>query len=408
MADTLVQVQQDQIDALKAKAAKADQLEEQMRNIQRGIDAPFLSADGVPNIWVPSDKFEQRRKTLENRVEFLRGVMTRDVKRIERAYPGYMEKANFNETTNAQGAYVVPEEWFNEIFSAVDEYGFAPRLFRQTTISKKTLHMHGRGTIAASFVAEGAAVTAHDASDFYSRTDVTAKLLKVAVKMTEEWGEDVDPYVINDITEEMSRALAQELDRVAFVGNTGSGDAFTGILNAVTSNVVYMGGANNSGKTAFSNISWTDLAPLISAVPSYRGNRMFIASDTVFQNLRTETAGASDKTPIWNRTAPMGMAGARGLEGLEGNTYWTPLDFPMIVVPDAVWNSSAANKAAVVFGDYSKYAVIGTRKQVTSKFFDQYYDGALNGQTEVIELSQRVAVAFPKEDAFAVLKTAAS
>lgn len=311
----------------------------------------------------------------------------------------YSSKANFNETTAAQGESAVPSVWVNEIFYAADNYGFARRMFNVVPMTTKTQKMLNGVGFSAAFVSEGAAATLSDSSNHFAQPTLTAKLCKVALLLSEELEEDAISDLIPYFTREMARAVAKAEDVEAFKG----GSAFDGICTITGANEVNMTGSNDG----FENVSWTDLVDLPAAVPTADlDNAVFVMPRSVWAYLRKETQ-TSTNVPIWNRESPADLAGQQGLQALGSNVRWTPLGYPAVVVPNDIWKTTAADTVAVAFGDFSRYAIFGDRKSLTEKTFNEYYNStALSGQNRVMEFSERVAIAWADEGAFATLHTA--
>lgn len=404
---------------LQEKLANVDELTSRLDELQTQLDATKEKAPRGTAPWFNANEKSHGTslrdpEAASHSVTYMKALAqgdTKKLKELQDSAPGlYLQKANFNETTSTQGGLGVPTPIEDAVYEAYEEYGYVQRLFRNVPMTSRTLGLARGNSISASFAAEGAAATLQDSTNFFTATTLTAKLAKAAALWTEELQEDANPAFIAHLMEEMGRGLAAEVDRVGFVGDVGgASDAFDGVTVVSNTNTVYLGGAVGSGNTAFANISWTDLVPMITAVPTGAlKDPCFVMPVSVFQALRVETATSSDKTPVFPATTPI-LAGQIGTSAVDRSTYWTPLGYKAVVVPDAVWNADGAGAAAAVFGDFGVHAVYGVRRGITAKTFDQYYNStALSGQNVVVEMSQRIGIAFPEPDAFAVLKTAAS
>lgn len=321
----------------------------------------------------------------------------------------YSQKAAFNEGTNAEGLYLVPDVWDQDIYRVRDDWGYARRMFRMRPLASKNLHLHTGKAVTASFYTEGVPATLQDAATFFSRNTVTAKWLRAALWWTLDVEEDAIPAMIDYLTTEIGIAIAAEEDRVAFNGDvSGNSDAFNGVLNISGTNTVYQGQAAGSGKTSFANVSWEDLVWLSSEVKTAGlRNAAFVTCRTVYNYLRVQKDDS--KRPIWMNEMPGDIAGTVGLESLAGSVRWTPLGYPMVVVPDDAWPADAANTPSVAFGDFNSYALFGERKGLIAQTFDQYYGGQqLSSTHRVLEFGERIAFGFPEPAAFGVLKTAGS
>lgn len=366
---------------------------------------------GLPGAFYANmEDYEQKQQYARDVLGYVKSIRNKDHMAIEKFYqqPGFVTKANFNETTDAQGGYLVPTIWDTDIAVVADQYGFARRMFRNYPMRTKTHNLHRGTTVIGSFTAEGTPPTPSDSANFFTRTALTAKRCSIAYIVTEEELEDAIPEFVAYMTRELGRGLAKIEDQVFWKGQVANGDAFDGLLYASGTNTVYMGDAIGSGKTAFSNISWTDLVNLQNSVKTGAlDNAVFVTNRTIFSYLRKEKD--TTNRPIWSQEMPMTLTGQQGLQALGASVRWTPLGIPMVVVPDDIWPTTAVSTPAVAFGDFSEYAYFGVRKGMTTKTFDQYYNSvALSGANFALEISERIGVAFPAPAAFGILKTAAS
>ena len=374
---------------LRQYAAK---LEKDARNIGRP-GSPFATK-GDFNDYVEKNRHIAQWMVASRNNDF------RTVEQLRSSAPEFYEsKANFNETTAAQGESAVPAIWINEIFLAADDYGFARRMFNVIPMTSKTAKLLNGSVLSAGFVSEGAAATLSDSSNHFAQPTLTAKLNKVALLFTEELEEDAVATLIPYFTREMARAIAKAEDTEAFKG----GSAFDGICTITGANEVNMTGSNDG----FENVSWTDLVDLPANVPTADlDNAVYVMPRSVWAYLHKEVT-TSTNIPIWNRNAPSDLAGQQGLSALGANVRWTPFGYPAVILPNDIWKASAADTVAVAFGDFSRYAIFGDRKQLTEKTFNEYYNStALSGQNRVMEYSERVAIAWADEGAFATLHTA--
>jgi HK97 family phage major capsid protein len=314
----------------------------------------------------------------------------------------YESKTSFNEGTAAQGGQLVPEVWDTQIRVVAEKRGFARRLYQNYPMSSHTVHLHRGTTASGAVVAEGVQPTTQTSASFFAATSLTAIRIAAGYIAFEELIEDAPAEFVAYMTRELGRGIAKKEDFLAFAAVTGT-DGIDGIATAAGTTVNMA-----ATKTAFSQVSWSDLIDLHAAVKTdVIDNAIYLTCRSVYAALRKEKDTAL--RPIWNQENPGDIVGHVGLQGLERNTVWTPLGIPMVVVPDDVWLASAASKTAVVFGDFSEYAIFGDRRGISTKVYTEYYDSvALPGGAQGIEISERCGFAYPAPAAFAKLVTAAS
>jgi HK97 family phage major capsid protein len=316
-------------------------------------------------------------------------------------------RAYFNETTSGEGAELVPTVWSGEIINVAEQFGYARSIANIYPMSGPSEKLFAGGSITAGMVGEQAAPTAVDAASFFSTTTLTAKTGAAAFLTTIELLKDAKPAYFAYLTRELGRAIAKLEDTQYFLGD-GTGNNHTGLINTSGVEVVYMGNASNSGKTAFSNISWKDLINLMLSVNvDVTGDAIFVAPQSVFGHLIKEVDAVNGR-PIWDFNAPLQAGKLQGGQGpLGSRQFWTPLGVPMLVVPDSLFPSSAANRAAVIYGDHRQFGYFGDLEGIGVETYKESYNGiALSGVRRLaVEITERFAIAFPAATAFGILKT---
>lgn len=319
----------------------------------------------------------------------------------------YITRANFNSGTTAQGGAVVPAFWVEEIMNYADRFGYARALAKIYPMRGNKEYLASSGNFTAAVVAEGSGLTVTDSSNFFTQTTLAAKKIVGGAILSIEQLEDATPAFLDYVVNGLGRAIAGKEDEQFFNGD-GNSPNFTGALNISGATVSYLGGANNSGKTAFSAISWTDLVNLRLSLNSTVGaNGVFVVPQSVFGYILKEQD--QQDRPIWNQLQPMDVP-ALGLTALEGNTYVTPFGRPMHVVPDSLFPSSAAAKGCALYADFSQFSVLGIREDIAVNEYTEYFGATGIGGTHQkgIEVVERIGIAFPAPTAIGVLKTSAT
>ena len=315
----------------------------------------------------------------------------------------YITRANFNTGTAAQGGAAVPQFWVEEIMSFADQFGYTRALAKIYPMRGKTENLVSSGAFTGAVVAEGSGLTLTDSASFFTATAMTARKLVAGAIVSEEQLQDATPAFLDYVVNGLGRALAETGDKQFFNGD-GNSPNFTGITGLSGTTVVRQGGANNSGKDTFGEISWTDLWNLRLGVNSGVGaNGVFVVPQSVFGFLMKETGGSR---PIFDMIRPIEIASI-GLTALQGNSYFTPTGRPMHVVPDSLFPTSAANTASAFYADFNQFSVMGVREDVTVNEYKEYFGATGLGGTHQkgIEVVERVAFAFPAPSAIGVLKT---
>lgn len=320
----------------------------------------------------------------------------------------YLTRANFNTGTAAEGGSAVPQFWVEEIMSFADRYGYARALAKIYPMRGKTENLTSSGAFTGAVVAEGSGLTLTDSTNFFTSTAMTAKKLVAGAIVSEEQLQDATPAFLDYVVNGLGRALAETEDKQYFNGN-GTPPNFTGILGTSGTTVSYQGGSSTSGKTSFANISWKDLINLRLSINSSVGaNGAFVVPQSVFGYLMKETDAVNGR-PIFDMVKPLDVPSI-GLTALEGNTYVSITGRPLHVVPDALFPTSAVNKASAIYADFSQFTVMGIREDITVNEYKEYFGATGLGGTHQkgIEVVERVAFAFPAPSAIGILKTSAS
>ncbi|MFM8759555.1 MAG: phage major capsid protein, partial [Methylophilaceae bacterium] len=274
----------------------------------------------------------------------------------------YITRANYNTGTNSQGGFAVPQFWVEDIMSYADKFGHARSLAKIYPMRGKTENITSSGSFSAAIVSEGSSLTLTDSSNFYTGTSLTAKKIVGGCIVSEEQLRDATPAFLDYTINGLAQAVAEAEDKQFFKG-TGSAPEFTGVLNLAGTSVVFQGGASNSGKDTFAEISWKDLINLRLAVNSSVGaNGVFVVPQTVFGHLLKETDAVNGR-PIWDMIRPMEI-NSFGLSALQNNTYITPTGRPMHVVPDSLFPTSAVTTPSGIYADFSQYSILGIREDV--------------------------------------------
>lgn len=320
----------------------------------------------------------------------------------------YLTRANFNTGTTAEGGSAVPQFWVEEIMSFADRYGYARALAKIYPMRGKTENLTSSGAFTGAVVAEGSGLTLTDSTNFFTSTAMTAKKLVAGAIVSEEQLQDATPAFLDYVVNGLGRALAETEDKQYFNGN-GTPPNFTGLLGTSGTTVSYQGGSSTSGKTSFANISWKDLINLRLSINSSVGaNGAFVVPQSVFGYLMKETDAVNGR-PIFDMVKPLDVPSI-GLTALEGNTYVSITGRPLHVVPDALFPTSAVNKASAIYADFSQFTVMGIREDITVNEYKEYFGATGLGGTHQkgIEVVERVAFAFPAPSAIGILKTSAS
>ena len=269
--------------------------------------------------------------------------------RASEAYRADMLKAlrtNFRSVSNllqegvdADGGYLVPEEYDRRLIDVLDEENIMRRLATHITTSGEHKINIAATKPAASWIEEGGALTWGDAT--FDQILMDAHKLHVAIKVTEELLYDNAFGLENYIITQFGKALANA-EEDAFLNGDGVGKPL-GLFAEV--------GGGQVSDTLTAALKADDVINLVYALRRpYRKNAAFIINDK-------------------------NIAALRKLKDNNGAYLWQPslqAGEPDRLFGYAIHTSAYSPEDAIAFGDYKYYNIgdRGTRsfKQLTELF----------------------------------------
>ena len=247
-------------------------------------------------------------------------------------------RTNFRQVSNvlsegvdANGGYLVPEEYDHRLIDILDEENVMRKLGTRITTSGEHKINIAATKPAAAWIEEGGALTFGDAT--FDQIILDAHKLHVAIKVTEELLYDNAFNLENYIMQQFGKALANA-EEDAFINGTGTGQPL-GILAAT-------GGAD-VGVTAKSATAITadELIDLIYSLKRpYRKSAAFLLNDQTLAAIRKLKDNYGQY--LWQPSLQAGEP-----DRILGYAAYTSPYFPVV----------AAGKAAVAFGDFSYYNI---------------------------------------------------
>lgn len=233
------------------------------------------------------------------------------------------------EQVDADGGYLVPEEWDSRLIDVMEE----ENIFRSlgTTITTSGEHkINIAGTKpAAAWIEEGGALTFGDAK--FAQIILDAHKLHVAVKVTEELLYDnafnLEAYLINQFGKALGNA-----EEDAFLNGDGTGKPL-GIFNKT--------GGGEIAVTSTTKVASDDILDLIYSLKRpYRKNASFIFNDQTLSAIRKLKDGQGNY--LWQPSYTAGEP-----DRLIGYTVHTSPYAPIL----------EAGKPLIAFGDFSYYNI---------------------------------------------------
>jgi HK97 family phage major capsid protein len=255
-----------------------------------------------------------------------------------------------SESTDADGGYLVPEEFENSIVSGLDEANVIRSIAKVITTQNDRKIPIAVGHSVATWTAENDPFTESNPTfgqkviDAYKLTD----LIRVSVELLQDAAFPLEEYIANEFVRAFGIAEEQ-----AFCVGTGSGQP-TGIFTANGGEVGVTAAANNA-------ITADELINLVYALKApYRRNAKFLMNDATISAIRKLKDG--NGVYLWQPSLQAGEP-----DKLLGYDLYTSPYVPTM----------ASDAYTVAFGDFQNYW-IGDRAGRTVQRLNELY--ATNGQ----------------------------
>lgn len=279
-----------------------------------------------------------------------------------------------NSTTDAQGGYLVPTQYSNDIHSLMYTYGIARQECNVIQLTSDTFNRPKRLTgLTAYAVGESAAVT--ESNKTWGNIQLLVKDWAIITRMTRQLSADALISVADDLMNEIAQQFAAKEDDCLFNGNGESAYHYIDGLSARMYDT-YGSDSGTGQLVAGDTLYLSTLRTLISKVASFarKGSKWYV-SPTIFDSVfcvLAERAGGNTTTHIVN--------------GVPTNVF---MGYPVVLtesLPSDFTDSGNASDAAIIayFGNLKMAADFGDRQQIAVDFSDS----ATVGGESVFERNQ--------------------
>ena len=296
----------------------------QRRERQEAIDAELAKPVTAPITGKPGNQQEEK-KTGRASAEYRDAVLA--------ALRSNFRKVSnvLSEGVDAQGGYLVPEEYDSRLIDVLTEENIMRGLATRITTSGEHKINIAATKPAAAWIEEGGQLTFGDAT--FDQIIMDAHKLHVAIKVTEELLYDSAFNLENYIIKQFGKALANA-EEDAFLNGDGVGKPL-GLLAAEGGAEVGVTAASATAITADEIINL-----IYSLKRPYRKNAKFMCNDQTLAAIRK----LKDSTGqyLWQPSLQQGEP-----DRILGYAVMTSPYFPTI----------AGGKAAMAFGDFSYYNI---------------------------------------------------
>ena len=236
-----------------------------------------------------------------------------------------------SEGVDANGGYLVPEEYDRRLIEVLDEENVMRHLGTHITTSGEHKINIAATKPAAAWIEEGGALTFGDAT--FDQIILDAHKLHVAIKVTEELLYDnafgLESYIINQFGKALGNA-----EEDAFINGTGKGQPLGLLASSGGAEV----GVTTKSATAITADEIIDL--IHSLKRPYRKKAKFLCNDQALGAIRKlkDTTGQY----LWQPSLQAGEP-----DRILGYEVYTSPYFPVV----------SAGKPAMAFGDFSYYNI---------------------------------------------------
>ena len=270
-----------------------------------------------------------------------------------------------NETTDADGGYLVPQILAREVIFLRDKFGVMRQNARVMGMSSDNLNVpKNSASTTAYWTAENTNITPSQIT--FSNVQVLAKKLAIITQVSSELNEDSIVDVGSALAEDMAYVMAYNEDLATFLGDgTGTYGGITGVVPAIAA---VNGGANAGWIYTGANVTgdWNattlaDLRKLTAAIPEYAdtADAKFYMNRAFFQQVVCNDLDALSGNGFFDLTAAPGP---------NPTLFGYPVVYTQVMPKDP---TPAVGSPLVVFGNLKTGSIMGSRRDLRIQVSDQ-------------------------------------
>lgn len=294
-----------------------------------------------------------------------------------------------NETTDAEGAYLVPTEFAKEVFRVAGEHGLVRKYARIIPMSTDTKNI-------SSLVNDVSVAWTDEAGIYVESKPTIWQVALIAYKATaiiSATNELIDDNMTDqEVWTLMSTLIAEKFAEFEDTNVLNTSTKFTAILQDTNVNVTTMA----KTKDSFEDITFDNLIDMTRSVPTkYKtGTPRFYMHQDIIAYIEK----------IKDSNGDFIFSTSRTLEGeqLKSRLLWYPVELSDVMPSDT---DDASGVEFILFGDL-KYRAFGDRKQLSVSAW--YMSGNREKDIQSLKASERIGWKIIFASAFAVLKTGAT
>ncbi|MBE2228257.1 MAG: phage major capsid protein [Ignavibacteria bacterium] len=315
---------------------------EEFRTIITSTVDEAIKASGIDKIDVKHAKLPGAEDVPTENLSPLEAKNTK----FKKFLSGVMQKAYNLEGNSAQGGYLVPVEFMNQVSTLLKDYGLFRKFATVINMNSKTMTMPRLLSQAtASWVNENTAKSV--ANNTFDQVTFTRHTLAKISPVSRELLQDSGIDLVSFLAEIAANSFAKAEDEAGF---TGSGSPITGLTNASGTNEVVLSG------TLAASLTYAKLLEMITGIPSVatQGSAWYMHR-SVFDNILS-LEDASDRL-IFSTVPDMNAPSLLGY----------PVRLTDAMTADSV---TAVDTPYIVFGNL-KYSTLANREDMRIDVADQ-------------------------------------
>jgi HK97 family phage major capsid protein len=369
--------------AAKALIEENKALEEKAEMIKALAQVPTATPDNVEvkkmsDIIIPSSSsfknvkgFSPDSRAEKEKMGYAFGQLAKMVGRNDKkahqwlVENGYYTKGQ-NETTDADGGFLVPQILAREVIFLRDSYGVMRQNARVMGMSSDNLNVpKNTASTTAYWPAENTNITQSQVT--FANVQILAKKLAILTQVSSELQEDSIVDVGATLAQDMAYVMAYNEDLATFLGD---GTSTYGGITGVVPQIAGVNGGNNAGwiyTGADVTGNWNattlaDLRKLTAAIPQYAdrpGECAFYMNRAFFQQVVCNDLDALSGNGFFDLTAAPGP---------NPTLFGYPVIYTQVLSQDP---TPAADTALALFGNMSTGAIMGSRRDLRIQVSDQ-------------------------------------
>lgn len=278
---------------------------------------------------------------------------------ISKRSDSYSLKAALNETTDAQGGYLVFEEYMNEILAFARLQSFALTECRVIDTARELLNIPAENaSVSVTWKAEG--IAAAESEPTVTNIELKPSKLTAYSIASNEMLEDTSFDILSWLTSLFAESIGQEIDNQVINGGHAAASPFMGLLNA---------NAGCTDSTSTNGISFEVMANVVNSLApnKVQGSKLLLHRLNYANILKMEDSAGN---ALFHPSMPMPQS------------LW---GYP-VLLSEKMTSTGADGDYVAIFGNFKNYLI--ARRKVAGSLDIDIYGKFLEYQTRFRTVSR--------------------